>query len=394
VIAGKDPFVGRALDLLVPQLDIDAGELLPAAQAGAARLRATRRRRMTAVAVAFAALLLFAGAAVAAQKFNLLPFLHSNDHNSARFSINPSRTYHGAAPLALTCPGARTGSFACHVTGLLAPGDRSYQLGMRPDQVPVLTRQSLLAELKQAKANGADPAQVARAEADLADVGDDFIRALAVLTRIETVGGVGESSGPSGTERVPPRGVPAWAACSEITLVSFRCRPLAALTGVATNTPLYFLQQSRDWRRVQAPPSQSSDFGQEFEGLLGRKPTAAETRFFVDFATIAVNAAGGSSGAKKYRGTPIGVSDARGAARLAPQSLGVRTRVVSAAAQPLPRGRLPGGLIRSGTRLYRVVFDLLRSDDVDRAGRHTLYVYVDRSARLHVWRVVWVATKT
>jgi hypothetical protein len=63
----------------------------------------------------------------------------------------------------------------------------------------------------------------------------------------------------------------------------------------------------------------------------------------------------------------------------------VRTRNVPADAQPLPR-KLPGGLTRSGTLLYRVAFDL-------RARRHTLYVYVNRAARLNVWRVVWVATK-
>jgi hypothetical protein len=74
-----------------------------------------------------------------------------------------------------------------------------------------------------------------------------------------------------------------------------------------------------------------------------------------------------------------------GAARLAVRSLGVRVRNVSAVAQQLPH-KLPGGLTRSGTRLYRVAFDL-------RAERHTLYVYVNRSVRLHVWRVVWVATK-
>ena len=120
------------------------------------------------------------------------------------------------------------------------------------------------------------------------------------------------------------------------------------------------------------------------ERLLGRKPTAAETQFFVDFATVAANAVGGPTG--PTRGTTlIGVSDAHDAALLAARSLGVRTRNVSAVAQPLPP-RLPGGLTRSGTHLYRVTFDL-------RAEGRTLYVYVNRSTRLHVWRVVWVGTK-
>jgi hypothetical protein len=382
--------VGQALDLLVPDFAVDPDDLLPVAYAGAAGARSTRRRRRTVAVIAFAALLLFAGAAIAADKAGLLPFLHTNDRNSARFSVSRTSTYHGAAPLALTCPGAKSGSFTCNVSGVMAPGNRNYELGMRTDRAPVLTRQSMLDSLEHAQ--GVDRAQVARVRADLAAVGDDFIRALAVLTRVETVGGAGQS-GPAGTERVPPPGVPAWAACREVTLASFRCRPLAASVGVAGRTPLYFLQPSRDWRRVKAPPQDPSAFGRELELVLGRKLTAAETRFFFDFATVAATATGSSSGPTKTQGTQIAASNPRGTAMLAPQSLGVRTRVVSAAAQPLPH-RLPVGLNRFvETRLYRVVFDLLRSSGHDAAGRHTIYVYVTHSPKLGVWQVAWVGTK-
>ena len=390
MIAGKDPMVGRALDLLVPDFDVDADALLAGAHARAATLRGARRRRRTVAVVAFATLLLFAGAAIAADRLDLLPFLHTNDRNSARFAVSPTRTYHGAAPLALTCPGAKAGAFVCHVSGVMAPGDRNYQLGMSTDRAPVLTRQSMLASLDKAQAAGADPAQIAQVRSDLANVGDDFIRALAVLTRVETVSG-GGSTGPSGTERVPPRGVPAWTACREVTLTTFRCRPLAALVGVAGGTPLYYLQPSRDWRRVKAPPPDQSDVGVELERLLGRKATAAETRFFIDLATVAT-VTGSSSGPTKTQGTEIAAPGPRGAALLAPQSLGVRTRTVSATAQPLPH-RLPDGLRPDATRLYRVVFDLLHSDGRDAAGRHTIYVYVTHSGKLGVWQVAWVGTK-
>jgi hypothetical protein len=321
VIARKDPMIGRALELLVPELDVDPSELLLAAHAGAASLRTVRRRRQTVAVVAFAALLLFAGAAVAAQRFDLLSFLHTNDRN------------------------------------------------------------------------GADPAEVARARDDLNKVGDDFIHALAVLSHIQSVGGGGGSTGPAGTERVPPRGVPAWAACRELTLTTFRCGPLAALVGVPSGTPLYFLQPSRDWRRVKAPRQDRSDFGLVLEQLLGRKVTPDETRFFVDLATV-TSTSGSSSGPTKTQGTPIGVPSARGAALLAPQSLGIRTRFVSATARPLPHGRLPGGLTRPrAVRLYRVVFDTLRAAGIGAAGRHTIHVYVTRRGKLGVWVVAWVATK-
>jgi hypothetical protein len=44
-------------------------------------------------------------------------------------------------------------------------------------------------------------------------------------------------------------------------------------------------------------------------------------------------------------------------------------------------------------RLYRVTFDLLRADGVDKAGRHTLYVYVTRPKVPAIWHVAWVSTK-
>jgi hypothetical protein len=387
VIAGKDPMVGQALDLLVPDFAFDPDELLAPAYAGAARVRATRRRRRTVAVIAFAALLLFAGAAIAADKFDLLSFLHTNDRNSARFSIAPKRTYHGAAPQALTCPGAKTGVFTCHVSGVMAPGNRNYQLGQSTDKVPQLTRQSMLDSLDKAQAKGADPTQIAQARADLAKVGDDFIRALGVLTQIETVSS--GSSGPGGTERVPPRSVPVWTACREVTLATFRCRPLAALVGVPTGTPLYFLQPSKDWRRVPAPPSQPSDFERMLEQLLGRKPNADEIRFFTDLATVSF-ATGSSSG--PTQGAEIAGPGPGRTAQLAPQSLGLRTGEVSATAQPLPH-RLPDGLRPGATRLYRVVFYLARSDGHDAAGNHTIYVYVTHRGKLGVWVVAWVGTK-
>jgi hypothetical protein len=389
VIADRDPIVARALDLFVPELDIDPSELVPAAHAGAVKVRAVRRRRQTAGVVAFAALLLFAGAAVAAQKFDLFSLLHTNDRNGARFSVSPSRTYRGAAPLALTCPGARTGGFVCHATGPMASGTRRYDRSMRVDKVPQLTRNGMLAALSKAQASGADPAQIARLRADLADVGDDFLGALAVLSRVNGVSG--RPTSPAGTERVPPRGVPAWVACRELTLLTYRCRPLAALVGVATGTPLYELRPSHEWRAVSAPPKDQVDIGRLLERLLGRKITAAESRFFVDLATVTITT-GNSSG--PVRSTLTGGPDPRAIARLAPSNLGVRTRVVSVTVQPLPRGHLPGGLTRSGgIRLYRVTFDIPRADGVHVARRHTIYVFVTRRGKLGVWLAAWVASK-
>lgn len=387
MIADRDPFVAQALDLLVPDLDFAPDTLLAGAHARAASLRGARRRRWTVIAVAFAVLLLFAGGAIAADKAGLLSFLHTNDKNSARFTVNPHGTYHGTAPLALACPRADNGRFVCNVTGVMATGNRQYQLGMRVDKVPSLTRAGLNASLDKAAASGADPAQVAKSRSDLAAIGDDFLRALAVLSRFETVS---SSSGPNsaGTERVPPRGVPAWAACREITLTTSSCRPLAALVGVKSGTPLYYLQRSPDWRTIKAPPQQQSDFTAQLERLLGRKLDADEIRFFVDLATIGSASSSGSGGSGLTRGAVTATSDPHGTALIAPQNLGVRARNISAVAQPLPHGRLPGGLTYSAkTRLYRVTFDI-----VGRA-RQAIYVYVSHHRKLGVWEIAWLSTK-
>lgn len=145
---------------------------------------------------------------------------------------------------------------------------------------------------------------------------------------------------------------------------------------------------------MQAPPSDQQDIEGLMERLLGRKPTAAETRFFIDFATVAVGSGSSGPTVTHGNGTLIASSDARTTATLAPRSLGVPTRNISEVARPLPRGRLPGGIARaSHPRLYRVRFDLLRRVGVDRAGRHTIYVYLTRRGRLGVWEIAWVGPK-
>ena len=157
MIVDKDPRIAAALETLVPRPTDDLDALLARARADAQRLRAVRRRRRVVVALAFAALLLLAGAAIAADRLNLLPFLHSADRNAARFSIDRSHDYRGAAPAALACASAGPGAFVCRVSGPLAPGARLYQFGMRTPAVPTLTRQGILDELDRAQRAGADP---------------------------------------------------------------------------------------------------------------------------------------------------------------------------------------------------------------------------------------------
>ena len=130
MIADKDPAVMRALDLLVPPLNGDAEGLFARACVDAGRIRAARRRRRWVTGLAFAAVALLTGAAIAASKLNLLPFLQTHDRNSARFSVDQSRVYRGGSPTALNCPAAGLGAFLCTPTGTEA-GARAYILATR-----------------------------------------------------------------------------------------------------------------------------------------------------------------------------------------------------------------------------------------------------------------------
>jgi hypothetical protein len=289
VIADRDPLVARALEALVPPPDGDPEELLVHARAAAVRLRAARRRRRVIAAAAFAVLVLLAGAAVAADRLDLLPFLHSGDRNVASYSIDRSRVYRGAAPAALDCPQADATEFLC--IPATKAGARTYEFASRVPAQPELTRSGMLTQLATAERSGVSPALVRRIRADLGHVSDEFIRALNTLTSIESVS-TGTSAPAPGLELVPPAGVPAWVDCRQVAAEAFRCRDLAASANVAVDTPIYRLQPSKDWHTVRRPGSQPNDFGRLVEAVLRRPPTAAETRFLVDFLTVAVRASG------------------------------------------------------------------------------------------------------
>jgi hypothetical protein len=379
--------VEQALDLLVPDLGVDADALLSAARARAGRLSAARRRRQTASVLAFALLLLFAGAAIAAHKLDLFSFLHTTDRNSARFSVSRSLMYRGAVAPALTCPDARTGTFVCRETSPLAAGRRTYELGKRATRIPLLTRRSMLALITHLHTHVGEQVEKDQMRADLAKSGNDFIRALATLAQIDTAGVGQYTSLLSGAERVPPIGVPAWAACRAITPVAFRCRPLPTLEGIARRTPLYYLKPSPDWRTVSAPSAGNPNvFLRQLERLLGRKPTAAELHLVYDFVALGQT--------WDHSNLPsLGLCQ-RCVVMTVTQNLGVRARVLRGSGYelPLPHGPLPGGLKRSKTFLYIVGFDVLRPHG-QRAGHHWLLVYIQYSPKLRLYQVVWITRK-
>ena len=227
-------------------------------------------------------LALLTSGALAASRFDLLPWVDQSSRSTASFSIDSSRTYRGPAPEELLCPEAGRGSFTCTVGAIPATSRRSYLVTERVAQ-PEASREALLQQLAAGEREGEiDHANAERFRRDLAAVGDDFFSALAPLSAVETVGGGQPVPGRPGFELVPPAGVPTWIACESSGAV-FRCRDLASSRNVAVGTPLYFLQPSADWVAVPRQSPRPVNVRRLFHALLGRDMTPAEEQLQFDF---------------------------------------------------------------------------------------------------------------
>ena len=292
--AAYDPIVARALDQLVAGVASDASETFRRARLEVQdlqRRRAVRLRR--AAIVAFAALALLSSAAFAATRFDIFSWVDRSNRSNATFSIDSSRTYHGAAPEALLCPQAGAGFFSCSVSSLPAKTRRTYRLTQRVEAQPQVTRDSILRALAAAEKEGrlsiagvrVDHATAERMRRDLEAASDEFFSGIALLVGIETIGTGNQAPGRPGFELVPPAGVPMWVAC-EVERGDFRCHDLASLRDVAAGTPLYLLQSSPDWVTVPSESQRPIDVDRLFRAVLGRDLTPAEARLLIDFASV------------------------------------------------------------------------------------------------------------
>jgi hypothetical protein len=224
---------------------------------------------------------------VAASKLDLLPWFENNASEAA-FSVDSSRRYTGPAPLALVCPEAGGGEFACSEGTLPPHGTRRYLFAERVEAGPHVNRAFYVDAIEQAEREGRlSPSDASRLRRDLAAVGDDFFAGLSLLTGIRTVG--------TGENRVPPPGVPLWIACRADGAM-FSCHDLAHSRDVPVGTPLYLLKESSDWRTQPRPLTAPVDVAALFHAVLGRQLRPAEARFLFDLATI------GSGGAESHAG--------------------------------------------------------------------------------------------
>lgn len=301
-----DPIVAHALDQLVAGIESGPDEILQRARGDAQGLKRRRAARIRRTAIlAFAALALLIGAALASARSDLLPWFGGGSARSeATFSVDYSRTYGGAAPRALLCPVAGSGSFDCSVypgpapDQLLCPdvGPGSFDCpeGRRPSNTGrtyirlmqvdprevTISREFVLRALAEAEKNGkADHATVARVRHELDAVSDEFFTALAVAQTVQTVMGHEPVPGRPGFELVPPSGVPMWVACQTSGSDGFSCHDLASSENVAVGTPLYRLRLSTDWIEVKEQRQKPAN---RFRAILGRDLTPAEVRLFFD----------------------------------------------------------------------------------------------------------------
>ena len=301
--AAYDPLVARALDQLVPVVASDPDEALRRARLAlqdSSPRRAIRLRR--AAIVAFAVLALLTGAAFAATRLDILPWVDRSTRSNATFSIDPSRTYRGPAPEVLLCPQAGAGLFSCSVGPAEGNNPRIYHLTQRVEAQPQVTRDSILGALASAEKKGRiDHESAERIRRDLETVGDEFFSGVALLAGVETVATGDQAPGRPGLELVPPAGVPMWVAC-EGSRGGFRCHDLASLRDVAAGTPLYLLRKSRDWVAVPRESQRPVDVDRLFRAVLGRDLTPAEARLLVVF--MAAGEAEGHAGRARVERAP------------------------------------------------------------------------------------------
>jgi hypothetical protein len=248
------------------------------------------------VAAVVVAVLLFAGAAVAATGYTLFDWLRSDDPGAARFSIDPTRTVDWRAPEALTCgnPGS---DFTC-VEG--SSGRWVYEsLGRIESPGPAISRARLLAAVEAGEREGRIPQEMAaRLRAEIAAVGDEFFEKLNVLLTFRSVASP-HSSRP-GYVLVPPAGVPQFVTC-EPGGSEFQCRTLSAATSVPVGAPIYGLRESAEW--IERPQSTAAPDGEALDqSVFGRPLTPAEQRLLITLSTPAASSGGQTGGATTTSG--------------------------------------------------------------------------------------------
>jgi hypothetical protein len=233
------------------------------------------------LAVVVLAVLLFAGAAVAATGYTFFDWLHADEPGAARFSIDASRTVDWPAPEALGCPEPGT-EFSC------AQGNSGrwvYESLGRVEAPPTdLTRERILDAVAAGEREGRIPPETAeRVRNEIAAVGDEFFEKLQILLGLRSVASPHVTR--PGFVLVPPAGVPQFVTC-EPDDDAFRCQSLSAAVDVPVGAPMYRLRENADW--IERPiPRRAAELEHLYAGVFGRPLTPAEERLLITLSTPA-----------------------------------------------------------------------------------------------------------
>jgi hypothetical protein len=233
------------------------------------------------MAVVVLAVLLFAGAAVAATGYTFFDWLHADEPGAARFSIDASRTVDWPAPEVLACPEPGT-ELPC-VEG--SSGKWVYESLSRVEAPPTnVTRERLLEAVAAAEREGRIPPETAeRVRSEIAAVGDEFFEKLPILFGLRSVASPRVTR--PGFVLVPPAGVPQFVTC-EPDDDAFRCRSLSAAVDVPVGAPMYGLRENVEW--IERPiPRRAPDLEPLYAAVFGRPLTPAERRLLITISTPA-----------------------------------------------------------------------------------------------------------
>ncbi len=233
------------------------------------------------LAVVVLAVLLFAGAAVAATGYTFFDWLNADEPGAARFSIDSSRTVDWPAPGALACAEPGT-EFSCTEGN---SGRWIYESLSRVEAPPTnVTRTSILDAVAAGEREGRIAPETAdRLRSEIAAVGDEFFEKLQVLLALRSVASPHLTR--PGFVLVPPAGVPQFVTC-EPDDDAFRCRSLSAAVDVPVGAPMYGLRENADWVE-RSMPRRAPDLEPLYEGVFGRPLTPAEQRLLISISTPA-----------------------------------------------------------------------------------------------------------
>jgi hypothetical protein len=302
-----DPLVAGALAQIAPPVAVDADQILAGALARVPSCRRSRRGFRRTAVLAFAILVLAAGAALAAEHFDLLPWLRTGSNSTARYSVDVNRRFSGPVPSAVRCAAAgRATMFTCVPTTARFESSwqslptHVYDFSERIPSRPILTRAFLLRRIDQAEARGiVSKAFAGQARRDVRAVEARFFDFLNVFASIgTTAAGTTTEDGPGGTSvvLVPPEHVPVFVVCAERLHDSLVCRNLAQSEHVPVGAAVYDLLPGSDWQQVAKAPNESTPplppaF---YRQLLGHDLTT-ETRLLIEVGTQAAKASGAAT---------------------------------------------------------------------------------------------------